>query len=210
VWVARPEQMGGQYIVSFDRSGRYRSRIAIDLDQMIVQRIAVFGSGEFLLDGVRPSSGRRQVVMPAIGGALQDVVAVADTTSAESGPPPPISDRFARGGDGRIYFVPDDSSSVHAVTPAGTSEEVFRLSDVPRPWRIFDLKAAGNRLAVTYLEGTGADHARYWVAIHDARFGERLALYGPSPGAPLCYEFSGEQDRLTVYQGGYLVTLAAF
>jgi hypothetical protein len=147
--------------------------------------------------------------MPAIGGALQDVVAVADASSAESAPPP-ISDRFARGGDGRIYFVPDDSSSVYAVTPAGTSEEVFRLSDVPRQWRIFDLKAAGNRLAVTYREETGADHARYWVAIHDPRFGERLALYGPSPGAPLCYEFSGQQDRLTVFQSGYLVTLTAF
>jgi hypothetical protein len=211
VWVARPEQQGGQYIVAFDQSGTYRSRIAIDLDEMTVQRFALFGSGEFLLEGARPSDGRRLAVMPAMGGALQDVFAVSDTASMGPGAPPTISDRLTRAGDGRIYFVPDGSYNVHALTPAGTSEEVFRLSDVPRQWRVFDLKASGYRLAVIYREaGERVDRARYWVAIHDTRFGERLELYGPSSRPPLCYEYAGRQDRLTVIQGGYLVTLAPF
>ena len=83
------------------------------------------------------------------------------------------------------------------------------MARVPRSWQPFDLKAAGNRLAVTYQEaGRPADGGRFWIAIYDAALGERLAVYGPARQSPACYEYTGREDRLTVLQGGYLVRLS--
>jgi hypothetical protein len=166
---------------------------------------------EFLLEGALPRAGRRLAIMPALGGALQDVVAAADPASAEPGTLPML-DHVARGADGRIYFTSAGSRSLHVLTAhAGTSEEAFRLPEVPRLWRIFDLMAASNRLALVYYEsGKRADDGRFWIAVHDALLGDRLALYGPAPGAPVCYEHVGGQDRFTVLQGGYRLTLSAF
>jgi hypothetical protein len=210
VWAARPEQLGRQYIVSFDRTGKYRSQIDIDLDEMTIQHIAVFGSGELLLKGVRPDGTPRVAVMPSIGGALQDVIPVnADATADRSAERLAVSEQLARGSDGRIYFLAEGGRSIHAIAATGTMEEVFKLAPVPRNWRPFDLKVAGNRLAITYQqEGRTADTGRFWVAVHDAALGERLALYGPERDPAACYEAVGRDDRLTMLRGGHLVRLA--
>jgi hypothetical protein len=145
VWAARPERLGRQYIVSFDRTGRYRSHIDVDLDEMTVQRIGMFGSGEFLLKGVRSSGNPRVATMPGIGGSLQDVITSGDDRRRDRATDVTrVSDRLARAADGRIYFLPEGDHSIYAISPTGASEKVFKLPPVSRKWRPFDVKAAGN------------------------------------------------------------------
>lgn len=210
VWARRGEASGGHYIVSFQETGQYRSHIEVDDDDMAVQRFEVFGSGEFLLRGVRFSGSPRAAVMPASGGLLQDVVFLPAVDSEVAATPPKLSDHLGRGGDGRIYFVPEGEDSVHVIAPSGLSERAFRLAPVPRTWQLMDLKAAGSRLALMYFEERpGRDSGRVSIAIYDVHFGERLAVYGPVSGVPVCYESSGLQDQFTLLKDGrHLVRLS--
>jgi hypothetical protein len=70
--------------------------------------------------------------------------------------------------------------------------------------------AAGPRLALVYYEPRPKqDSGRVSVVVYDVRLGERVAVYGPLSGAPLCYEVTGERDQFTVLKDGrFLVKLA--
>ena len=209
VWAQRGEASGSHYIVSFEESGRYRSHVEVDGDEMAVQRFEVFGTGEFLLQGVRVWGDSRVAVMPAGGGLLRDVDFLPEVDSEDAGTQPRISEHLARGGDGRIYFVPEGKESIHVIEPSGLSEHAFRLAPVPRNWRLTDLKAVGPRLALIYYEERGRETGRAWIAIYDVRDGERRTVYGPALGLPVCYQHVGQQDQFTVLKDGrYLISLS--
>ncbi len=214
VWVSRREDAGNQYIVSFDENGRYVSHVEVDGDEIVVKGLEVFGSGEFLVWGVRPWGGPRVAVMSGSGSGLQDVIIESEPGSKDSARLLALSDHVARGADGRIYFVTKGEEDIHgpesiqAISASAVAEPAFRLAPMPRTWRLMDLKAAGQRLAVMYLDEQGGGKSRAWIVVYDIRDGERLAVYGPTPGVPLCYEHTGDQDHFTVLNDANLVTLS--
>jgi hypothetical protein len=200
VWATR-EEIGRYYIVAFDNNGSYESRQEIRPEEMSVGRFEVFGSGDFLLLGRRPySNSTRLAVMSPGGSNLFDVISSAtEDVVAEDAPPPPFpGQHIARGGDGRIYFVPEGKKVVYFVDSSGYSQEAFKLAPMPRNRRLVDLKAAGQRLAVIYFEERPQGKGRLWIAIYHASLGELLAVYGPADGLPIRYEYSDGQDRFTL------------
>jgi hypothetical protein len=214
VWAPRGDMSGTHSIVSFDESGRPKSHVEIDPDDMGVQGFEVFGSEEFLLRGIRPWEGSpRTAILPAAGGLLQDVVSLPEPGSGGGETMARLSDTVVRGGNGRIYYVPagGEDDHVHAIAPSGLAEHAFRLAPPPRNQRLIEVKAAGHRLAFVYFEERpGTDKGRTWIDVYDVRFGERQARYGPVSGTPFCYAVVGGKDRFTVQQDAkYLVTLSA-
>jgi hypothetical protein len=199
VWV-RGGETGNQYIVSFDENDRYHSRVELDSQEIVAQQSEIFGSGEVLLRGRRTQpDGARVAVMAAGGGPLRDVVGLP--TTVEEPTAAPISDHIVRGGDGRIYFAPEGDKWVYVIEPSGDSQQAFRLATMPRNCRLVDLKAAGQRLAATYYEARPGG-GRSWIAVYDIATGERMDVYGPAPGSPVCYEHDGARDRFTVLRDG--------
>jgi hypothetical protein len=219
VWVPRGEAEGRQYIVSFDKSGRYTSRVEVDHQEIVVQQFEVFGSGELLLKGFRHDEPRLAVMSGA--GDLRDVLSPAREAPVEprgAGSPGPSRetapnarldfDHMVRGGDGRIYVARGGESSVYAIEPSAEIEEAFRLSPPPGSLRLAGLRASGRRLVATYYEQQ-ANRMRSWMAVYDVALKEQLALYGPADGPPLCYEYSGSEDRFTYLRNGnQLATLS--
>jgi hypothetical protein len=207
VWVRRGES-GNQYIVPFDKSGGHRSVLKLDPLEMIVQGFEVFGSGEFLLRGRRVSpDGPRAAVMSGGGSTLRDVVGLPIEALDDPTQPPGL-DHMVRGGDGRIYFAAHGEESVYAVGPSGDSELALRLVPAARNRRLVDLKAAGPRLAAIYYEERSGG-GRSWMEVYDIALGERVGVYGPATGWPVCYEYSGSQDRFTFLRDGNSVVQAA-
>jgi hypothetical protein len=226
------EESRNQYIVSFDSLGQHISHRRIDLDEILVHRFEVLGSGEFLLTGLRLGAGPRVAVMAGEGDSLRDLSVFEDDKSetapaamqnedqarppvaspAQRPAPPPASlpDRLARSGDGRFYLVPrgEDSKSVHAIEASGQSRFAFNLSPMAPNLRLVDLMAAGNRLSAVYYEERPESRAFFWLAVYDITLGERLAVYGPAPAIPICYKRTEGEDEFTLLKGANLVTVS--
>jgi hypothetical protein len=120
-----------------------------------------------------------------------------------------LDDHLARGGDGRIYFVRGGEDSIDVIDASGNSEQAFKLAPMPRNRRLVELMAAGQRLAATYYEEQADDRGRHWIAVYDVLLGERLAVYGPAPGVPVCYQYNGRQDRFTLLKDGHSLVTAS-
>ena len=105
---------GGQYIVSFDKNGEYRSYFEVDSREILVQQFEVFGSGQFLLRGRRPDGEPRLAILSGEGGGLKEVIGWSRLHKPFGEPRPenrsiPRLSQVARGGDGRIYLVEPDA-----------------------------------------------------------------------------------------------------
>jgi hypothetical protein len=159
VWAPRERPLGtgdqvtgDHYVVSFQGTGKYSSQIQLDEDEISPVRIDVFGSGELLLQGVDPQGRPRIGVMSAMGGRLQDLFGTPEVETGDTARPPEKQlHHLARGGDGRIYYVREDDSSVYAIASTGLTERVARLTRMPRGWQLVGLLAAGTRVAVDLL-----------------------------------------------------------
>lgn len=70
------DEKRGQYIVSFDKEGRYRSEVEVDWRDLAVIQFEAFGSGQFLLRGRRGTNPNeiRLAILSDTGQNLQDVV----------------------------------------------------------------------------------------------------------------------------------------
>ena len=145
--------------------------------------------------------------MSAGGSSLRDVVGLPIEALGDPTQPPGL-DHVVRGGDGRIYFAPDGEDSVYVVGASGDSELAFRLAPAARNRQLVDLKAAGPRLAAIYYEERSGN-GRSWMEVYDVAFGERVGVYGPATGWPVCYEYSGSQDRFTFLRDGNSLVKAA-
>lgn len=216
-WVPRSGPYDGsrQYIVSFDKAGRGRARQELDPRRMAAGAFEVFGSGELLLLGRRPEPDAERVAVLSPAGRLRDVIGLTrDANANRAAPPEPTLDHMVRAADGRIYFVRSDEATVYVVEPVGYAEPAFDLAPTPGTWRLTGLNADGPRLAATYFEETPATKAatgggRHFVAVYDLTLGERVAVYGPVPGLPVCYAYTGSEDRFTVLRdANRLATLA--
>jgi len=232
--VTRGESVN-QYIVSFDSDGKYISHQEVDGDQIIIKRLEALGAGEFLLFGVRLGFGvppqPRIAIMDARDASLRDLPAPADTEKEEDESPPAVedqkrqegesraerhksltvSDQMVRGGDGRIYFVPQGKQSVHVIEKTGERRVAFKLASMPRSGRLrlSDLKAAGTRLVAVYYEPLPEDRANFWMDVYDVNLGERVALYGPASAPPICYQQSTTgAEQFTLMRGAVLVTVS--
>jgi len=209
-------ERSGQYLVSFDHKGEYRSVLEVDWQEMVVDQFEVFGSGQFLLRGRRThTSETRVAVLSAAGQTLEDVRGWAGYPSGPLEEPSPGStprfNHMVRGGDGRIYVAEQDAlqdkAVVYAFGPSGESEELFKLRPMPRGPQLLGWKAAGDRFAAAYLEaeqqpeGSSSEdqRGRWWIAVYGnlANGGELQTIYGPAPGPPLCYQHKESEDRFT-------------
>jgi len=221
VWGPRGQASGRQHIVSFDKSGRYVSRVEIESDEISVEQFEIFGTGEFLLRGVRNdaskvavvSGGRfvpRLAVMSGGGAPLRDVLGLPDEAGPESSKDPdpsapPEFDYMIRGGDGRIYLARAGASFIYAIEASGQSQEAFPMARTPRNLRLAGLRASGGRLVATCRD----ERSRWWMVVYDVALRERVGLYGPVDGQPICYEYTGSTDEFTFLRdGNKLVTLS--
>lgn len=219
------EEKRGQYIVSFDKEGEYRSEVEVDWRELGVVQFEAFGSGRFLLRGQRGTNPdeMRLAILSATGQTLMDVV----DSSGPSREAPELNERSAprrraafgqmvRGGDGRIYLTQPgegpDENVVYAINTSGESEKVCTLRRMPGNLPLVGLKAAADRLAAVYLEG-GGETERFWIAIYGnvASDSDRtpLAIYGPAPRAPISYQQAESGDRFTFLKGGNFVTMSS-
>jgi hypothetical protein len=108
-----------------------------------------------------------------------------------------------------MYFVPQGSESVHVIDASGDSRAAFELDPASPNHRLFDLKAAGGRVVVVYVEPLPeAANAQTWLAVYDTVLGKRRAVYGPLTGSPACYRITDGQDEFTVLKGASLVTMS--
>lgn len=212
VWVVKGEgggRGGGggrEYIVSFDKTGKYRSKLEIPKG-MAVGSFEMFGSGAFLLRGRQSEpDGARIAVMQPGGGELRDVIGSPTGLPDEPFDPPRNAGFAARGGDGRIFLASLDDEAIHVIDPSGDAERAVRLAPVPRTRRMRDLMASGSRLAVVYddakLDGGTWEDGRFWIDVYDTAIDERVASYGPVSQPPLCYEYGGSQDQFTLLGEG--------
>ena len=225
------EQKASQYIVTFDKDGKHQSDVEVDSPELIVFRLEVFGSGQFLLRGRRPMNldEERLVVLSGSGQIQRDVDWPADSSVPQHAdetidpdkPPLPrwltTVEHMVRGSDGRIYATrPGEEPGEHvvyAIGPSGVNEEALVLSGLPGEPRLTDLKASRSRLAATYVE-SGSRTPRSWIAVYDLNHkveGEPaapLAIYGPAPGVPIAYRQEGSSDRFTFVKGGKFVTMS--
>jgi hypothetical protein len=227
-WVEKGSQAekGRQYIVSFDRKGEYRSHFEVDWEELLIQQFAVFGSGQFLMRGVRPHSGETRMAIASSGGqTLEDVrgwggdlsKVLDDPDQLEFGP-------IVRGGDGRIYVTQKDAQQgrdvVHALGPSGESEEVFKLRPMVRDSRLMGWRAAGDQFAAEYLEAgheaegasSGDQKGRWWIAVYGSSGDgvELKSVYGPAPGPPVCYQHTASADRFSFLKdAATVVTMAS-
>jgi len=202
-----------QHIVSFDKAGKLHSHLEVDPEEMFVGAFEVFGSGAVLLEGFRkpPDNEPRAVILTPGGGGLRDVTAVSSDPSIKVIPQVKTAAYTARGPDGIVYLVPGDEKAVYAVDASGDSRFQFTLPKPPRNRRLVGLKAASSRLAAVYYEdgGSGNQRGRFWIAVHDAAGGERLAVYGPVASPPVCYRYDGTAEQFTLLRDGrYLVTVS--
>jgi len=195
----------GQYIVSFDASGKYKSKVAIDPEQVVVQEFAVFKSGAFLVAGRSlQQRGRRLAVMSA-GGGWHEVVLPGDPASKKGLSPKDaikaLGMSFAQPApDGRVYFaVGTATGPVFPISPSGEVGEGIELVP-PRPdAMLVGLLVSHGRLAATYATGSEESPMNTWASVSDLATGQHVALYGPLPGSVLCYEsVSGFPDRFTM------------
>jgi hypothetical protein len=197
----------GQYIVSFTKTGRYKWKIEIEPNELLIGSFAVFSSGEFLLSG-RPASdplSPRVVVLAPGSSSLRDVLlsddralkkglsreartALIDLASAESG------------SDGRVYFArAATKGSVYVVSPSGEITGTIALVPPRRGATLTSLKLSGHRLAAVYQGRPEEDSQGLWVAVHDISSGEHVASYGPVRDPVLCYQsVPGSPDRFTL------------
>ena len=226
VWYEMGGQ-SGQYILSFDKNGEYRSNFEVDSSEIVAQQLEVFGSGQFLLRGARPSGEPRLAILSATGGKLKDVVGWSPLPKSLEEPSVKRGmvrrSQVARGDDGRIYLAEPDAregmDAVYALGPHGQSQEIFTLRPMPDARELVGWKAAGGHFAAAYLrrdpqpDSSSSDgRGRYWIAVYDAGAGGRGAepkVYGPAPGAPICYRHEESGDRFTFLRDGKLVTMSA-
>jgi hypothetical protein len=216
----------GQYIVSLDKAGKYRTELEVNSRELGVTQFEAFGSGQFLLRGWEPITGESRLAILSANGQVQDVVAWSDPTNAlDPSAPPPATKRttfnqMVRSGDGRIYVTQQGERSgenvVFAISASGQSERLFTLPRLPGEPPLRGLKAAGDRLAAVYLETqetvSGGPKQRWWVAIYSNAASEGdlpLAVYGPAPGAPISYRQEDSGDRFTFLRQGQLVTMSS-
>jgi len=198
LWIGRGET-GSQYLVALDEKGRITSKVELVQDEMFAHRFEFFGSGAALVRGVRPYAGSRVAILSPGGGSFRDVSALTKQDRDLSATPLQSLDPVAAGGDGRIYFVPHGlNDSVYVIDQDGESHLAFEPTPMPRDYRLDDVRAAGQRLALTYREPLADDKARFWIGVYDVTLGERLALYGPASRPPMCYAYGDGEDRFTV------------
>jgi hypothetical protein len=197
---------GRQYIVSFTKGGKYRSKLEIPAE-MLVGSFAVFKSGEFLLAG-RNLEGpmRPRVAILSGGGSLQDVTLPADPAvgkglSVESRMRLLDSACAEPAPDGHVYLVrPTPKGPVYAVSPSAGVVGGFALVP-PRPEaRLLAIKVSGDRLAAVYEAAPASDEESsvHWIAVHDLSTGEHLAAYGPVTRIVLCYRYGQGRDSFTL------------
>lgn len=197
-----------QYIVSFTKSGQYKSKIEIDLHEIMIGSFAVFNSGEFLLAGRPPDDPMRPrvAVLSAGGGSLWDVALSADPALKKG---LPVESRMELldlasaepAPDGRVYFARrTPRGPVYAVSPSGVVTGKFALVPPRRGATLFSIKVSGHRLAAVYAGAPASDDGSsvYWVAVHDLSTGEHLASYGPVTRFVLCYRSGEGPDRFTL------------
>jgi len=210
---------GGQYILSFDKKGKCRSKVEVDDRQILVRRFEVFGSGDYLLIG-HPNDLEqvRIAVLDASGGNLREVpgwsgfpAGLAGDMNEETSTTP--SDYIVRGSDGRIYIAEQDPRLAYvpvvAFEPSGISGEAFRLRSMPRHQQLRGLEAAGGRVAAVFSEASpDGNGERWWITVFDSTLGEMQARYGPVPAKPVCYHREGSEERFTFVIRGNLVTMA--
>jgi hypothetical protein len=212
---------GKQYIVSFDSKSQYSSHLEVDQDEMVVRRFEALGSGDFLVDGMRPGYRPRVAIMGAGGGSFSDVTVLennkdetplgaVENKDQTSSPValPGLPAHTARGGDGRVYFVARGQESVYVIEPSGQSRLAFKLARMPRSCELFGLEAAGNRVVAVYREEQPKRGAGFWMAVYNAVFGERVAVYGPADAVPLCYKCTDGQDQFTLLKANAIVTMS--
>jgi hypothetical protein len=210
VWVTTGRSTT-QHIVCFDGDGRVKSSQELDPEEMFVASIEAFGSGEFLLQGFsrQPEESPRMAVLWKGMDSLRDVIVTQGEASGEPFETVKSATHLARGGDGFVYYVPEAADSVGVIDPSGHSTVAFKLASTPQHWRLADLKASADRVAVFYYEArpAGNKSGRFWVAVYHSTLGELLGWYGPVSSVPVCYLYDG-QDRFTFLRDArYLVTM---
>ena len=206
--VAERGETIGQHIVSFDQEGRYRSTATIDWEELLVGSFEVFDSGDFLLQGFR-ENGEPRVTVMSPGGSLRDVFALSGYEATDDGAEPVrLSMKTARGGDGRVYLVSRAEDSIHAIEPSGGSRVVVELRE-REDFKVVDLKAAGEWLAVVYFEArrSGKASGRFWMDIYNPVLAELEATYGPVLSPPLCYQYERRHEFILLKDARYLVTV---
>ena len=210
-------EKSGQFIVSFNQDGKYKSHLELDAEQILVDQFEVFGSGDFLLRGRRSTPDPRLAILGATGQTLQDVRRWSGKfLEAPSQEIMPHFDHMVRGGDGRIYITQEDPGEdgeiVYAISPSGDAERLFKLPRMQKDPRLMGWRASGDRFAATYHQGGGRS-GRWWVAVYGNAGDEsevQTTLYGPTPGPPICYEYIGSKDRFTFLKdGAKLVTMSS-
>ena len=155
----------GQYIVSFDKNGEYRSHFEVDSREILVQQLEVFGSGQFL--AARASAGPASPgsrSFPRNGGELKDVVgwsrpaqALGGTVACESRHRP--GSARSRGAAMAGSTLPSSMPgrvrmSSTPFDPRVKAEEVFTLRPMPKAAQLLGWKAAGDRFAAAYFRPT--------------------------------------------------------
>jgi hypothetical protein len=216
------EEKRGQYIVSFDKKGDYRSEVEVDWRELGVMQFEAFGSGKFLLRGRWTNTDEMRLAILSASGSLKDVV---DWSEHSSGVPE-LNERstvtrrtafgqMVLGGDGRIYVTQPGErpgeTVVYAVSASGESERVYTLRPMPGDLPIVGMKAAGDRLAAVYLEHSG-ESERWWIAVYGnvpSDPASPLAVYGPAPGVPISYRQEESGDRFTFLKGGNFMTMSS-
>jgi hypothetical protein len=225
------EEKRGQYIVSFDNDGDYRSEVEVDWRELGVMQFEAFGSGRFLLRGRWTNAEEIRLAILSPTGSLQDIDWSERPSQMREPEEPnepstprrtPSFGQMVRGGDGRIYVTHPgerpEETIIYAVSASGHSEKVYTLRPMLGDLPLVGMRAAGDRIAAVYLENSG-DKGRWWIAVYSnavidptdsaaSHIASPLAVYGPAPGVPVAYRLEESSDRFTFLKGGNFMTMS--
>ena len=222
------EEKRGQYIVSLDSDGDYRSEVEVDWRELGVTQFEAFGSGKFLLRGRWTDADEVRLAILLPTGRLQDIdwseqpSALREPNEPSTPRKTPAFGQMVRGGDGRVYLTRPgerpDETILYAVSASGHGERVCTLRPMLGDLPLVGMRAAGDRIAAVYLEDSG-DKGRWWIAVYRHAASDSaddaasdlavpLAVYGPAPGVPVSYRLEGSSDRFTFLKGGNFMTMS--
>ena len=174
--------------------------ITVDPAAIAVDQIAAFASGDLLLVGDAPLTGKlRMVVQPSDRGRLREVAlpgSISESRSEEAGVERSriLMASSATGMD-EIFVVRSRSTRGYTIASSGQVTGEFAVPPPPLPdVSLVDIRVSGQRLAAIFRQdGRGGN----WVVAYDFLTGTNARTYGPVPNLITCY-WSSPRDRFTL------------
>jgi hypothetical protein len=169
-------------------------------DDFIARDLAVMTSGDVLLAGVRPHSGRLATSILTDAGVQSPVLELPTVE-------PAAGIYAAAGSSDGAYVVDERNAQAFRIDTGNRLQQQYALAQWPPTARLHGIQIAGDRLASLYSDVIDSSSSlKRFVAVQELPSGKPLGVYGPLDGLVLCFttqEGAHELTLLSVTRNGW-------